>query len=562
MLKKYLSLILIVLITAPYGLSYTQQIDSSESNLSGEQLENYAREILQETSSMILSLGSPVNRISFTIQSADVLWKVNENDARSLYGSSIEDIKRLMNEIEIQSNQQSYNSASAVSNRNSSSRSQANNFFTLRSNLLNSLAKYDPNWALAVLQETGQLFTNDRLKRRLERDNKRLESLIIKKIAENDPNKAIELGRQKLEKDVNYEVISLLTKIYQKDAAKGAEFGREIVEKLDAMNLENKHTWLVIRLFQNGVKYAETAETPLFENSEMRKLVELITEVITQPKNKYRNMSDSVLSEIEKYDSNSAIRIRQVIEQRNSLRTSRNNRNSQRQKTVSDWEKRRNERRQTQQNLSETLSKLNSEDSGDDEKNQTILEEARRKIMAVNDDEYRFKNLVSLAIRAANLGEQTSAGTILTEAENFTSRNLQEKKDFSNYQKLAEAYALIEPAKSFAIYEDMIYRLNSIIESYVRYMEFSGNRRAVDANELMMNNYGSQFINYLKFSPNSLKSLAASDFARTKDLADKFNRPEVRIKVRLLMANAILRASKMSGVQPPTLEKIIVTPKS
>lgn len=556
MFQKRLTVILFVLLIVPLNLVYSQNFEEEEKIA---ELKEKTRELLGETASMALTLRSPANRINFSISSADILWDLDETEARGMFTASIEDVKRLMSQIDIETNQQD-----TTSNTNWASRRSSNNLgtrttqvFSLRSALVSAIANHDPAMALRFLQETDQIFTNPRLTKRIERDNKRLEAKIVRQIAAKDITKALELGYEKLSKGVTSDVINLLRQIFAKDREKGAEFGTAVLQKLKSMTLKNNSTWLVIRLFQYGLSSGGSDKTPLFDEAGMRELAELLVKQVISPTSRYRNLSTKVMGGIEKYSPGNAALVKRTFEQRKNASSARRNEtgsgtssgisaSSSRKKI---WE----ERTKFQSELAKNLKRLTDESLTSQDR-QKIIDQAKDKILSVNSDGYRFNGLINLAMQAANAGEKETAATILSEAEYYIKQDPTEKNDFAENQRLANAYALVETEKSFTILENMIYRLNGVINGYIKFMEYSGNGRVVENNELIMGSYSRQFTNYLKLSPTSLKNLAGADFQRVKDLSDKFERAEVRIESRLLIARTLLGATKPPETKQPPVE--------
>ncbi len=540
MYTKFISLVLSFLLLSTMNFAF---VDGDDEEKAAE-LKANARELLRETTSMALALNSPTNRITFTIRLADILWDIDETDARGMFSTSIDDIKRLLTQLDIETNRKSQTRGTRWSNRGSSrrTRTEQGKVFSLRSSLINSLANHDPEWAMRLLNETTQAVTNQVLIKRVERDNKRLEAQIIRKIAAKDVTKALELAKEKLAKGVTSEVVSLLSQIYEKDPEKGADFAGDVLQKLKASTLTDNQSWLIIRLFQYGMSSNKSDKTPLFDESGLNDLGDLIAKQIAKPSSRYRSLSSRVMSGLEKYSPSSASQIKRVFEQR---KTSHSRRPGVRTETSSgnfsgvNSEKMRDERSKFQTNLAEGLRSLGDENKTSEER-QKMLDEAKDKIMSVDDDGYKFNALISLASQATVIGEKDSAISILDAAESFIKQDPKERRDFSNSRSLANAYALVDADRAFNILETMIYRLNGVINGYIKFMEFSGNGRIVENDELLMNRRSRQFTNYLNFSPGALKSLAESDYTRLKALTDKFERPEIRIDTRLLIAKGLL----------------------
>jgi hypothetical protein len=534
MFEKILTTGLLVLLTAPLNPAFAP--DDEENTLA--ELQANARELLVETSSMALNLRSPTNRINFSIRSADILWDLNEAEARAMFNASVEEIKALFGQIDLAANQIENGRSAGRPNRSAAGelRADTNQAFSLRSALITALSNHDPAWALRFLQETGRMITNPTLQKRIERDDKRAETQIARKFAAKDITKALEIAREKLSKGVDSEAVNLLDRIYAQDKQKGADFGADVLRKFKSLKYSSNQTWLLVRLFQSGLA-AQTNNVPLFDKTALKDLAELLAGHVTNATSRYRTLPPGVMTGLEKVSPNRAAEIKRTFDQRTAARNAnRGGINAERSSYRNMWE----ERAKLDKEMSAEMDRLENETLTSEDR-QKIIGEARSRILAVEDENYRFRNLVGLAIGAFNAGEMETASEIMNEAEFYAAQDLRDKNDFSNNRTLADGYALVDPDKAFAILENMIYRLNGVINGYIRYMEFNGSGRIVENNELIMNNRSRQFTNYFRFTPPALKSLAAADYARLRNLSDKFERAEIRIETRLLIAEALLK---------------------
>jgi hypothetical protein len=112
------------------------------------------------------------------------------------------------------------------------------------------------------------------------------------------------------------------------------------------------------------------------------------------------------------------------------------------------------------------------------------------------------------------------------------------------------AYSLIDPVRAFAIVEPIIDRMNDdvarllLLDRVVR----SG---AVKNGEIIMQQPGviSLDLAILKFGQ-GVVALANADFNRTKAMADRFQRNELKIMARLLIAQALLRNLEQTANKP------------
>ena len=104
----------------------------------------------------------------------------------------------------------------------------------------------------------------------------------------------------------------------------------------------------------------------------------------------------------------------------------------------------------------------------------------------------------------------------------------------------------MDPQKAFPILEDTIGRANETIAAFVKAAEFIdvGEEMIVD-NEVQVGAFGGQMIRGLTgelgVASSTIDVLARADFQKTKDLTNRFDRPEVRILAKMMVLRAVLR---------------------
>ncbi len=550
MYKKIVSLSLMFLLIGQASFLFAGNDDSEEK---ADEIRKKATELLRETSSLAVMLNSPSNRINFTVSTADALWGLDKNEATSMFNLAIEDVRKMISQIDAELNFASTSPTSNFPNRRgrNSRYSKINQVLSWRTSIVNSLSNRDAEWAMQFVNETSQMATNANFKRRIDQSNRGLKSRLARKIAEQDVSKAIEYGKERLSKGISNDVLNILQKIYYKDPEKGREFGEEVVSKITSTKLNRNMTWMLVRLFQSGINSNSYAEknnaAPLFTDSSMRTIGEKLAEQVVSPTSRYRSLSNRVIQGLEKYAPQSATQVKTVIEQRRNNINNRRNRNRNRPPIPNSNRSNQINAANLQKEISQTMAKIRSKDTPKEEK-VSMINDLQNKILTQTNERMMFNNLIWLSSTAKSIDENEKASEILSEAERFVNQDPKKKNDFSENRSLANAYASIDPDKTFQILENMAYRLNGVIDGYIKYMEYSNNQRVVENGELVMNNYSRQFTNYFNLSSNSLKNLAANDFNRIKDLSDKFERPEVRIATRLIIAKSLLRSNQGNSI--------------
>jgi hypothetical protein len=103
------------------------------------------------------------------------------------------------------------------------------------------------------------------------------------------------------------------------------------------------------------------------------------------------------------------------------------------------------------------------------------------------------------------------------------------------------AYALVEPAKAFGIIERTVDRANDERTKLLLLDKFISTGM-IKKGEIWMQHSGMIPIDFAVFKyGKGVAALANADFERTRAAADRFERNELRLMARLLLAQALLR---------------------
>jgi hypothetical protein len=505
-------------------------------------------EILRETSAMTAMLRSPYNRIHFTLKSTSTLWKLDEKEARALLTGAMNDIRQIIIETDAEMNRienDAETDVSAINGRNELW-VKTNRITTLRSALINQLANLDPELGFNFLQETIKNVTNQELKTRIEGNDRYLEAMLIGRIAEKDTSKALALGQKKLSEGVSSEVVSLLQTIYGKDKEKGAAFAEDVLKQIKLSGVDLDSSWILSNLYSYGVANIEgiarekSNDKPIFSEQSLRDLAVLLAKQITDPlnNNTHYGLTPEFVASLQKYAPQQTGQIKKIAELQ-KLRAERekaryeksSNFNSSIQKIYEAQSKFQNE-------VSAKMQSLTGENINSEQKKK-IIEETKSKILESGNKSLRFTSLLSLAAQAANVGEKEIAVDVLEEAETFINLQPKEMREFTEVLMLAGGYASLKPERSFTLVEDTIFRLNDVINAYVKFSEFQGGQAVIENDELRMGDYGGQVFGFFYYSSDLIGKLAEADFKRAKALADKFERPEFRIETRLMIAASL-----------------------
>jgi hypothetical protein len=181
--------------------------------------------------------------------------------------------------------------------------------------------------------------------------------------------------------------------------------------------------------------------------------------------------------------------------------------------------------------------------------------EVRKMLAALKTDHERIAALTELASSIAAKGDRETAKNLLDESLQMLSEPIKKQQDLQSAEKIAAAYSGIAPERAFAIIENSIAQMNEYITAGIRLGEFF-DVDAIENGELLYDSVNRQALQHAPNSAVLLKHLARADFTRTVALADKFTRTEIRLFVRLRIAQALLNPEEASEKDKKMIERI------
>ena len=164
------------------------------------------------------------------------------------------------------------------------------------------------------------------------------------------------------------------------------------------------------------------------------------------------------------------------------------------------------------------------------------IEEIRQAVAKLQSDEEKLTLLLRVAGDAQKNNPKLAA-QLLDDARQMTSRRATNYNHFEQQLKVAHAFAIMDPARSFEILDPGISHLNellgaaAVLSGFEINMFRDGEMALQDGNGLtrIINQYGRE-----------LAVLARSDFERAETLAGRFQVPESRIMTRLAIVQGLL----------------------
>jgi hypothetical protein len=168
---------------------------------------------------------------------------------------------------------------------------------------------------------------------------------------------------------------------------------------------------------------------------------------------------------------------------------------------------------------------------------------ARKAALGIKNESDKIAALVNLAIafhQKRTEESQKTAEDLMTEAATFVNQTPETETDFEKLKPFIEGYATVKPEKVFDIIAPIIEKSNELINAYVVLTNYHNkNYPYVEENEII---FGAQD-SYSSFSglyKNLAGKMATSDFQRTNYLIRTFQRADVRIAAKLIVAQSIL----------------------
>jgi DNA polymerase III delta prime subunit len=551
-----------------------------------EELENKALVLLDEVIGDAQVFKNPENRLIIKIAAADLLWPRNETRARILFKEAANNL----NEV-----------TSAADDSDTPEIPFMDTPAELRRSLVQALARHDPQWARDVLRSTrpaAPQLQSARARSGGADTELQLEQSLSAQIAASDPKQALEVAEQALSKGMTYELLNTLSLLMRKDREAAARLASKIVTKLQTENLSTNEGVMqtAINFLRLAAKPPEPTQSkidagatqpPLLSQQELRDLSELIVSgALNSSENSYVVLSlQPLLPEIEKYAPTRLPQLRRKI--------------SDARKQIGRYGGMGPELQEVMQSgtvdaLLEAASKAPKEmrsyvyhtaamkalDEGNADRareiaNENISEPSMRKYLMQEIDrrqmmraaaegkmdqtrqmlarlrtnEERVMVLTQLALAASAKGEKKVALALLDEARSMVSLRARNFMQLGAQLQVARAYARLDASRGLAVLEPVIDQLNELIAAGALLGGFYSEQFVRDEEIQLgpMNDFIMMFANQYAAD---LNALASEDFERTKAVADRFQRGEVRTLARLLIVRSILSPRPPANVIP------------
>ena len=547
------------------------------------ELEKKTLALLNEIASTSWGLKLPENRIFIISGAANLLWTFDEKRARNLYWEALNSISSLSTSI-----------PKTGENPTKAEREKiAHAYFlvlTLRQKLLRQVAGRDSQLALEMLRATRQVPPGQLGSESFFGDDRRLEQEIASELAARDPAQALQIARQTLAKGLTFESLNLLQQLIQSDAEKATLFAGDIITKLQTANVATDVQASLIAL--HVLEASRTPDTqpandvPVprmkvlsLSDDQRRQLVEILTNAafIQSANSNLLAEMPELIPEVEQFfpERRAALERRlaafnETLTKEQRVQNSFNTliRHGMQEELIRSAASVDEQTRQTMYQQAALIAVARGKtdsfrdfvtkevsDSGERRKIFDLLDteeinaaaarkqldQLRKLLPKIERKEERARVMAELAVMLKEKGEDAEAATLLDEAATLIKTDLKDEKQTNALLTLLCAYAVIDPAKAFALAERTVDRANSQISLLVLFDRVvkSG---AVRKNEIYLEYPGIMPLDFLVFRyGKGVAALAKTDFNRTRALADRFERNELRLMAQLLIVRGLLQ---------------------
>jgi hypothetical protein len=289
----------------------------------------------------------------------------------------------------------------------------------------------------------------------------------------------------------------------------------------------------------------------MFSEQDLRDIADTAArKLLSLPPESLASQNDAI-DNIEKFSPSRAVQLRQKMRTASAANSNTNSANTQMTKAVTEYyEKQRLEKEEQKKSIEELqaigMGKLS------DEQRAKAISEAQKMIDSIDDPTAKITALSGLAAQIAKSGDKDLALQFMKQAESFTSNTPKNYIDYLHLWMLASGYAQVDAEKSFPILETAVYNLNDTIAAFIKVAEFIDvNGEIIEDGEVQVSGFGGggmarELIGGLGMSEPTIRALAEADFARMRNLSNKFDRTEVRILAKMLILRAVFDEKKAS----------------
>jgi hypothetical protein len=509
-------------------------------------LEQKAFALLAEIIAQAPSMRLVENRILIQATAAGLIWKQDEKQARAVFKSAIAGLAEITGAMD-QSDPQYDSVAQTISES--------------RMNLLDTIAQFDPQLALELLQATRQPSPPRGHSSYSAPDIEiQLEGRLAGLIAAKDPQSALQLARSSLAKGLSYELINTLSQLRSADKEAAATLSQEIIARLKSENMMTSDV--------SGIAFslAYMFQSQEGDDRSFRELLNLLVgSALNTSLSGKDNQADLYLAqnllsqlrplmpEIEKYAPSRGSALRQKFAELDRMsglndlhRLTRGGTENAAAKTPLESHSQgypQAPRTVAGQGKYDRARQIEETPEEIDQQalwqtiNQGRMNEAHQMAMKLKSVDERASTLIQLAGLTYSQNDSDGARQLLAEAYDTIAGKAAGYPRLQSQLQLAQAYAPFDMDRSFEIMTQIINQLNELIAAAAVLDGFENNYLK---NGEWTPSVGGALSNMIGACNQQIAAFARVDFDRARSLADRWQRNEIRLRGRLMIAQNVL----------------------
>ncbi len=578
-----LSLLLVAATVTGQSVEGPSSARHAEPSSVDKELQQQALALLDEIITEAQSLKLPENRIRLQATSAELLWPRDKARARELFSAAMNNLTAMMRAV-ASDDPQYYNLISTPAQ--------------LRQQLLQFVARRDPKFALEFLRATRQPPPPVQPGANYQQPNPdlALELSLAEQTSAADPQQALRLAEETLQRGMSYGLAGVLEQLRQKSPEAADKLAGEIAQKLRAADFlrEGEAANVAAYLLQA----TRTAEPPPGNGQQIvnlpnprqlhvdeqlrRELVNAMMKAMLSASPAQRRSGNlyglistlqQALPDMERYAPAQATTLRrQLTEYEQAVNPQ-----------AAQWrqyaplmqhgsldalleaaatappEMRNNlyqvaaERAFNEGGLERAREIIRTHVENKQQREQMLhgleqralwqaaqrgdVEEAMRLLARVKPLNERVSAMLNLARMLAGKEQPQTARQLVDEAANLLSGRAQNAEQFTLQLQIAQAYVALAPARAFEMVEMQIEQLNELIAAAAIVDGFG---QAQFEQDELRGQGGYMWRSLIEQTGGTLAALARVDFARARADADRFQRLEARLTARLAVVQSIL----------------------
>ena len=593
-------LLFVVLLSPAYVRAQADDKEKAQKELEqSQELERKTLGLVDEIVSSVWGLKLAENRSFIQATAADLLWKHDEKRARLLFWDALSSLGLRTDTDDVKDTKEP-KPKNPPTKTQTIEKAQKEYFeaYSARRNFLVRVARRDPQLALDMLRATHQPPLELKNQNFRLPDDSDLEQEIANQAAERDPKKALQIARESLAKGLTFQLLGLLNSLNQQNQELGTELAEDIIDKIHTVDLfgDPDAFWIGTYLVEASRTPKPDAENSQNQNfptvswkqlklsdDQRRELVELLTDAATSA-SAHPNLAGGlgeIMPEIQLFAPDRVGKIKTKMAQLDRTLTNEQKdwrtyeslyRTGTPEQMIHAANSVTGEQRQSlyreavsvavARNRADALREtINTEVSDETQRKALIdsldaeeigsavyqgnVEELQKLLPSIRLKEQRALAMAELAMILEKKERHEEALKLLQDARPLVKIDFNSDTQSRAFLALLMAYALIDPPQAFAMAEPIIDRANDNI-SKLLLLDKIVRTGAVKNGEIIMQDPGVPLDFALMKYGRGVVALANADFTRTKVLADRFQRNELKIMARLLMAQAILRSLEAS----------------